>query len=75
MTEKRDKEITAESLNIKVDKAGNVRIKLFVNAEGTPTVSFLDLEGKERLGMNISEDGNPFLGFYGPDGKAIRALP
>ena len=58
MTEKRDKEITAESLNI-VDKAGNTRIKLFVNAEGTPIVSFLDLEGKERLGMNISDDGTP----------------
>ena len=50
MTEKRDKEITAESLNI-VDKAGNTRIKLFVNAEGTPRVSFLQL-GREIKANN-----------------------
>jgi hypothetical protein len=50
MAEKRDKEITAESLNI-VDKAGNTRIKLFVNAEGTPRVSFLQL-GREIKANN-----------------------
>jgi len=40
-----------------------------------PEIGFFSSEGKSRLIMGIFEDGNPFIGFYGPDGKAIRALP
>jgi hypothetical protein len=45
------------------DKAGKVRVRLGLAAEGSPVLRLLDQDGELRGVVGLASDGSPFIQF------------
>jgi hypothetical protein len=56
------------------DPAGNRRVFVGNEADGTARVSLMDRQGRTRISLEVTADGTPGLTFLDADGKVVQRL-
>jgi hypothetical protein len=56
------------------DRAGNRRVFVGNEANGTARVSLMDRQGRTRISLEVAADGTPGLTFLDADGKIVQRL-
>jgi hypothetical protein len=56
------------------DPAGNRRVFVGNEADGTARVSLMDRKGRTRISLEVAADGTPGLTFLDADGKVVQRL-
>jgi hypothetical protein len=54
------------------DPAGNRRVFVGNEADGTARVSLMDRQGRTRISLEVAADGTPGLTFLDANGKVVQ---